>query len=264
MCRLLGYATTAPTSLLELLGDDDLTAFTELSRKHGDGWGLASSGPGGVELHKAPDAAYASPRFAEVARECPTDLALVHLRWATLGLAVVEDNAHPFSDGRLAFAHNGSVTPPAFLSDLVADRVRPLQRGDTDSELLFLAVLSRLPDGPVTDDAVALAYAQTLCAVHEVLPGCSLNSLVLTPTRLLAGCRHDPFGQEDGDVDYYRLGWQATGSTVVVASSGWGSGWTDLPNGHLLEVDRGTLSTRVRSLQEAAGGAEGIGDTAVA
>jgi len=253
MCRLLGHASTTPTSLLELLGDADLESFTALSRKHGDGWGTARAAGHALAVEKAPDAAHASRRFAELAREDSSDLALVHLRWGTLGLPVEPDNTHPFSDGRLAFAHNGSVTPRTVLDALVDDRVRPLQRGDTDSELLFLALLSRLPDGPVTDDQVVRAYAQMLAEVHALLPGCSLNSLLLTPTRLVAACRHDPAGHEYGDVDYYRLGWHATVSRVVVASSGWGRDWTDLPNGHLLEVDRGTLHTRVSPLPEAAG-----------
>jgi predicted glutamine amidotransferase len=41
MCRMLGYVTRTPTTLADLLGEQDLQDFAELSRKHGDGWGFA-------------------------------------------------------------------------------------------------------------------------------------------------------------------------------------------------------------------------------
>lgn len=38
MCRMLGYVTRTPATLADLLGEQDLQDFAELSRKHGDGW----------------------------------------------------------------------------------------------------------------------------------------------------------------------------------------------------------------------------------
>ena len=35
MCRMLGYVTRTPTTLADLLGEQDLQDFAELSRKHG-------------------------------------------------------------------------------------------------------------------------------------------------------------------------------------------------------------------------------------
>jgi len=63
MCRLLGWATRVPTTLDELLGADDLAAFTELSTKHGDGWGAARAGRRRVAVRKRADAARTSGEF---------------------------------------------------------------------------------------------------------------------------------------------------------------------------------------------------------
>jgi predicted glutamine amidotransferase len=107
MCRLLGLVSTAAVTLAGLLGEKDLAEFTELSREHGDGWGMAWAADGGVSVIKAPDAAVASSAFAHEARVHRGDLGMVHLRRATTGLEVKQANTHPFPDGRYAFAHNG-------------------------------------------------------------------------------------------------------------------------------------------------------------
>lgn len=249
MCRLLGYATRAPTTLAALLGEEDLYGFTELSCKHRDGWGTARAANGGVEVEKAPDSARLSAHFSRMAHSVRADLALVHLRWATLGLPVVPDNAHPFTNGRLAFAHNGSVPPPAGLDALISADVRPHLRGDTDSERLFLAVLSRLPGLQGNDDPVAEAYAAAVRDVTARLHYTSLNSMIVTAGRLYAVCCYAPDAelQEEED-EYYRLRYRTTLDAVLISSSGWGREWNDLANGSMLVVDRGTLTTTFRPL----------------
>jgi predicted glutamine amidotransferase len=47
---------------------------------------------------------------------------MAHLRWATMGLGVGIRNTHPFTDGHVAFAHNGSVLSPASLDPLAEPR----------------------------------------------------------------------------------------------------------------------------------------------
>ena len=123
MCRMLGYVTRTPATLADLLGEQDLQDFAELSRKHGDGWGFARAVGDVMEVTEAADAARTSPLCSRVKHQVLADLAIVHLRWATMGLPVADCNAQPFSDGRTAFAHNGWIRPPAPVEAL-------LRRGD--------------------------------------------------------------------------------------------------------------------------------------
>jgi predicted glutamine amidotransferase len=242
MCRLLGWTTRTPTTLSDLLGEDDLADFTELSAKHGNGWGVARSTRRRVVVRKRADAARSSAEFARWARGRRTDSGIAHLRWATLGLGIGPDNTHPFTDGRVAFAHNGSIRPPAALDELLTQRSQRRRRGTTDSERYFLAVVQRLRDGA----APAEALRTTADEIAATTPFSSLNCLLLTPDELYAFCRFDADGElEDEDPQYYTLRYRVTGDAVVVSSSGWGRDWQELRNGELLVVRRRTLETAV-------------------
>lgn len=243
MCRLLGFVADPPTTLAGLLGPD-LPAFTALSAKHGDGWGVATATDGGVDVHKAADAARTSPAFAALAEQSVADLGLVHLRWATLGLATALDNTHPFSDGQVAFAHNGSISPPEALDGLVAPDLLAARRGDTDSERYFLALLTRLRAGEPVVSALSATVADVARVAHS-----SLNAMLVTPDALYAVCSYDPVAeQREEDGRYYRLHHRTRDGAVVVASSGWGSGWQELANDSVLVVQRGTGATTVYAL----------------
>jgi predicted glutamine amidotransferase len=246
VCRLLGWATRTPTSLHRLLGHDDLTDFTELSGLHGDGWGLARAVAGGMEVRKRANAARMSDDFTLWSRATRSDLGLVHLRRATLGLPVRMQNTHPFTDGRLAFAHNGSIFPPPALDALLTPAARALRTGETDSERYFLAVLSQLEAGATPADALRAAVAG-IAATAEFT---SLNCLLLTPEELYAVCYFDPAGRNSDEApDYYDLRYRVTDDAVVATSSGWGRGWHELANGDLLVVRQGTLEVTVESLR---------------
>src|SRR3954454_3808920 len=143
MCRLLAYASKTPVSLTDLLGADELDEFVQLSRTHCDGWGLAWAQDSGVGTTRVPDPAHDSPEFVRVSQEHRTDLAIAHVRWATDDLAIDLSNTHPFTDGRVGFAHNGAIRPAAALDALVPPEFAAERRGTTDSERYFLAVLAR-------------------------------------------------------------------------------------------------------------------------
>jgi predicted glutamine amidotransferase len=180
MCRLLGWTTRVPTTLDDLLGPDDLAAFTELSAKHADGWGAARATRRRVAVRKRADAARTSAEFARWATRRRADAGLVHLRWATLGLGIGPDNTHPFTDGRMAFAHNGSIRPPAGLDGLLSERSRGRRRGTTDSERYFLAVAQHVRDGATPEEALRT----TADEIAASLSFTSLNCQLLTPENL--------------------------------------------------------------------------------
>lgn len=240
MCRLLGSVSRRPVTVDVVLGDER-PAFLALAAKHGDGWGHAWSNGGSLEVRKAPDSARDSAELSALAAGEPAEAAVTHLRWATLGLDVRIENTHPFTDGTVAFAHNGSIAPPAALDALVAPAQAPARVGDTDSERYFLALLSRM-----SGQSAGAALAGTVSdIVNSGVTIGSLNCMLLTPQALFAVCSYDPGSYEDPD--YYPLLYRRTGETVVVASTGWtdSAGWRALTNGQMLVVERGSLRISV-------------------
>ncbi len=241
MCRLLGCVSRTPVSLHGLL-DGRLSDFTALSRKHGDGWGTAWYEDDELRVTKAADPAHASPTYARLTDSVHRDAMLVHLRWATLGFPVRTENTHPFSDGRVAFAHNGSFVQSERLDEVISPEATRLRGGDTDSERYFLAVLSALQRaGPV--DALRSTVRHLVANFRFT----SLNCLLLTPDALYVVAQHDREAEtlERGE-HYFQMRYQRTPEHVVVASSGWPQqGWEPLPSGHLLAIRRETLETEI-------------------
>ena len=190
MCRLLGWATRAPVTLHGLLGEEDLLDFTELSVKHGDGWGVARATDGRRQGAQAPRHRPRQPLVRALGphprhRPRPGPPAL-----GDHGAQVGIENTHPFTDGHVAFAHNGSVLSPASLDRLAAPTVARLRRGTTDSERYFLALLTRMADGVPPHEALR----DTADEIARTSPFTSLNCLLMTPDELIALCRYDPAG----------------------------------------------------------------------
>jgi predicted glutamine amidotransferase len=249
MCRLLGYVAHAPITLASLLGEADLYEFTELSCKHGDGWGFAWASDTGVEVAKEPDAARTSDTFAHHAHTRAADLGIVHLRWATLGLHVAPENTHPFTDSTIAFAHNGSIRPPASLDPLISDDLEVLRVGDTDSERYFLTMLA---EARRANPVEGLTATVRRIAASRELEFSSLNAMIATPDELIAVCLYDPIAQEkEEEPDYYNMRYRVTPDAVVVSSTGWGSGWSSLGNGEIIVVRRDTLEVSVSAVADA-------------
>jgi predicted glutamine amidotransferase len=249
VCRLLAYASRTPVTLTDLFGPDELAEFVGLSETHCDGWGLAYAQQEGVGRIRVPDPAHSSPEFVEVSQEHRSDLAIVHVRWATDDLAIDVLNTHPFTDGRLAFAHNGAIRPATSLDALLSPATLRRLEGTTDSERYFLAVADR-----ARRMAPADALAETTAAIaNGGFDFTSLNATLLTDSELIAVNRYRPGSErERGEgPDYYRLKYRVTPDAVVVTSSGWGSGWQTLGNGEMLVVQRGSLELDIRRFDEA-------------
>jgi predicted glutamine amidotransferase len=271
MCRLLAWAGREPLTVAQALGEPELEAFTALSRQHADGWGMAwwpsheASADGEPLIERSTTCAAEDPRFAELTHGASGDAGFVHLRWATPGLPIVTANTHPFTHGRLAFAHNGAVHPQERLDDILPERWRSLMRGTTDSERYFLAIVARLEEGAAVREAVA-------AVVHHIFGDfepTSLNAMLLAPDALYVISAHDPArvpplrASSGGasastglDTVFYDLHYRRCEDSVVVASSGFPQrsedGWEPLENMRLLCIERGTLATTVESLEPSA------------
>ena len=139
MCELFGISAQN-----EWTANDYLKAFFAHSEFHPHGWGLACVSRNGAliekESVKASDSHYLKERLSQPVSE---KLLLAHIRYATIG-NVEYKNCHPFtgkdSTGRCwTLIHNGTIFDyPALYPFLKA------QRGDTDSERVFLYLLDRL------------------------------------------------------------------------------------------------------------------------
>lgn len=263
MCRVLGYCCRGEAPVASLLGAERLRAFTALSAYHGDGWGMGWYDDDRPKVRRAARRAGEDPAYWRLARTALGDIGLVHLRWATPGLALSPRNTHPFRYGRYLLAHNGAIHPQDRLGEMLpADWERRLS-GNTDSERYLLHIVWRLE---VRAGNMVAAIADTVAAIADRFAVNSLNAVLLSPRALYAISWHDPArlpvaelrdrgaGATPEDIaGYFHLSYRVTGEAVLAASSGWPQpGWAILPNGSVLVVDRASLQTSVVPLMPAA------------
>lgn len=241
MCRLLGFVARRPRPVVDVVGADVLDEFVALGRVHCDGWGLAWRADGSVHVHTSSGSAL--DELVPFASGLVTDAAVLHLRWASAGLAVEPANLHPFSGQGAAFAHNGTIWPPDALDALLAAEPGPPvpRRGSTDSERYFALVQHGLLAGLSAPDAARRALA----LIRPHYRRASLNALLLTPDALVAIAAGDGAALERRWVDhcvlrgvegehneiFYTLRTAQVGDAVLVGSTGFGAlAWQALPD----------------------------------
>jgi predicted glutamine amidotransferase len=148
MCRLLGIASSEPTDFKIVLREAP-RSLAALSREHRDGWGIAVWGQdSGWHVEKGIACAGEDERFHSLAVGSRGHMLLSHIRQKTIGDTSLA-NTHPFERGRWVFAHNGTVNDVAWLRQQTATHRAAEARGETDSELLFAWLLTRLDDAGV-------------------------------------------------------------------------------------------------------------------
>lgn len=188
MCRLLGYVADRPTSVVDVLGEDGFDRFTALTAVHGDGWGMAwRAEDETIQTVSVADSASADASYDAMGRTPLGRAGIVHLRWASEGLAVTPENTHPFVEtdtvaGTVAFAHNGHIEPIDRLEALLGDDSRARLRGTTDSERYFRFVL----DCAEKEQDIEAGVTRALAQLVEEFPASSLNALMLTNRVLFA------------------------------------------------------------------------------
>lgn len=266
MCRLLAYASPTPTTFVQAVGAVESADFQRLARLHGDGWGAlwnrdAPFRPS-LTRFRAHFDGYDDTALTHALSGCAARAGLAHLRMATAGLPVAVGNTHPFMDGTLGMAHNGSITCREVLrSWLSADSCNRLT-GTTDSELYFALVRERVRDG----DTLTGAVTTVVEAIGALEPQASLNAVFLSPYELVVvrSSTHAPAPIEHflargvpltelplhhAD-EYYRMSMRrGPDGGIVVASSGLDTcGWEELPTDSLTHVDLKTLAVTTTPL----------------
>ncbi len=159
MCRLFGFRSVVQSQVHSSLVAAENALGTQ-SNQHPDGWGVAYYVDGCPQLTRSPSHALGDQLFHQLSAVVASQTVLAHVRKATQGANTVL-NCHPFQHGRWVFAHNGDI--PSFqtrrdaLLQLVAPRLRAFILGDTDSELLFYILLSKLAERCPLDRFAALS-----------------------------------------------------------------------------------------------------------
>ena len=148
MCELFGIS-----SQNDFTANEYLKAFFAHSDFHSHGWGLACVSRNAAliekESVKASDSNYLRERLSQPIAE---KLLLAHIRYATIG-NVEYKNCHPFTGKdctgrRWTLIHNGTIFDyPALYPYLKT------QRGDTDSERVFLYLIDRLNEATLKKGA---------------------------------------------------------------------------------------------------------------
>ena len=245
MCRLLGWVSDVPRPLADLITVEELAEFTELSRVHADGWGIAwYDANAQLQTLRSQNAAYGDDEYARTVASIASTAAILHLRWATPGIPVQPGNTHPFVHDSYAFAHNGSIWTRDGLLELL-DTVPDLS-GDTDSELYLLALLQR-----VREYGFDAGLRETITDITAELTPSSLNAMLLGDGSLTALCCNigdagcpavaPPNAPAEDLPGYYDLRYRTLDGATVVASSGWADdlGWKRLENGKAMVLPAG-------------------------
>jgi predicted glutamine amidotransferase len=259
VCRLLGYVADRPTSVVDVLGEDGFDRFTALTAVHGDGWGMAwRAEDETIQSVSVADSASADSSYDSLARTALGRAGIVHLRWASEGLAVTPENTHPFVEhdtvaGTVAFAHNGHIAPIGRLEQLLTDESRARLRGTTDSERYFRFVLDCIDK----EQDLEAGVARALGVLVEEFPASSLNALMLTP-RTMFGVHINStaaspqrrlralFESEEEiparhTTEYFAMDYRVQPDAVHVISSGLDEeGWTPVPPDTAAMVDLDT------------------------
>jgi predicted glutamine amidotransferase len=256
MCRLLGVVSATPISVPEAVGQQVLKDFLALTKIHGDGWGVARvERPGGdPQIEVSAGSALGDRRFEAAMDEQRSATSLVHLRWATTGLAVRPENSHPFLADRIAMAHNGSVKPIVKLEALLTPGIAATLRGSTDSERYFGVIRAHRASSPNLAEAVRRGVSQ----LREIFPEASLNALVLGENQLIAVHAHARSRLPDEDVaeitaadlpaehleDYFGMRWaRPADDRLVIASTGFGDlDWQPLESESVTAISMSDMS----------------------
>ncbi|WP_232100471.1 class II glutamine amidotransferase [Mycolicibacterium litorale] len=249
-------------SVSEAVGAPTLKDFLALTKIHGDGWGIAAveapGQPPAVEVSAG--SAFDDPAFDAATTGRRALASMVHLRWATNGLAVRPENSHPFLADGIAMAHNGSIKPMAPLDGLLEPDVAATLLGTTDSERYFALIRQHRRTAPTLAEAVRRAVAQ----LRHRYPEASLNALLLGEGQLIAVDAHARSSLPAEDIeeitaadlptehleDYFALRWARPDErTVVIGSTGFGAlDWQPLPPECVTAVSIDDLSMTLHPL----------------
>ena len=244
MCRLMAFSSRQETSLPAFMGGS-FQQFVQLSNIHHDSWGLALVEAGKAQVSKKAETAAASSEFLRTIETSTSSGGLLHFRWASPGLPVTENNAHPFVYEDISFIHNGALSPYDAVASLVDPKFASLRSGDTDSEQFFLYILTQIDKHGFVD-----GVKKAITTIKSDFKYSSINSMIMNSDYLIVTSEHDPDNKPSwAEPEYYELRYRLDADGIAVASSGWDqAGWTLMQNHQMLIVNRNTFEHQLVNL----------------
>ena len=152
MCRWLVYCSAEPIVLADLImnahhslvrqsfagGHHPQCSHQNNMTMNADGFGLGWYADGRAAIFRSITPAWSNRNLRELAGVVRSRCCFAHVRAATPGSVVSEENTHPFRFGRLLFQHNGHIEGFARvkrrLVDHLPDDIYAWVDGSTDSE----------------------------------------------------------------------------------------------------------------------------------
>lgn len=241
MCRWLAYRG-APIFLEELISmpnhsliAQSLSCSEAKVNTNGDGFGIGWYGerpePG---LYRDTQPAWGDENLSSMVHQLKSSLFFAHVR-ASTGTATSRSNCHPFAVGRFMFMHNGQIGEYDRIrrpvEALINDEFYRFRKGTTDSEALFLALLSHgLDVDPIGALQTVLTKTLHIMQEHDVKEALRATIAFSDGERLYAArCSSDRIVPSL----YYRLH-DRNLSVVSEPLEKGGDGWHALPCGHLM------------------------------
>lgn len=262
MCRWIAYRgntitleryVTAPAHSLVV---QSRHSFEGNASVNGDGFGMGWYSPGIAEpgIYREVRPAWSDENLRNLARHIDSPMFFAHVR-ASTGTPTTRPNCHPFSGGRWMFMHNGQLGDWSVIrrqvEGMISDKFYASRTGTTDSEAMFLAMMSAGLDS----DPVAATTR-----VVELITALVRQSGTDEPLRFTAALAngHDLYAfrysfNGSANTLYYR----EAGEDVVIVSEPLDmerSMWTPVPPGTMIVARKGqpaSIEPFLRDLQSA-------------
>lgn len=246
MCRWLAYQGE-PIFLADLVSRPGHSLVAQSRRcaeakvdMNGDGFGLGWYGecpqPG---LYRDVHPAWSDENLLSLTEQIRSRQFFAHVR-ASTGTATSRANCHPFRHGNWLFMHNGQIGGYERIrrkvEALIDDRIYPARAGTTDSEAIFLAIVSRDPEAdPVAAVAAVLRDIARLMAEAGIAEPLRFTAALADGRRLIA----IRMASDDHAPSLY---WRRCDKGLSVVSEPLDrtrEGWRAVPAGHALTFDGG-------------------------
>ncbi len=183
MCRLLAYSGKE-VNLHSLIFTPEHSIVKQSFQPkemrsgviNGDGFGLGWYNPQIEEtpaVFKSPMPIWSDLNLPSITRKIVTPRAFVHVRGASIGMAIAPTNSHPFAKEKYLFMHNG-VTENFRTSFMRVMRRQLLDEyyagieGTTDSEHVFALFLSNMKRNSATPGDMETCLLDTIAQMHKL------------------------------------------------------------------------------------------------